>query len=258
MRKISDLNYEFDEHSPFLLRKRTKQSEGIEQTPAPLSLPPLTPRSQPPKKNVTPVHHIRNLSEVSKVSTTSLVNYTCAESPNISILPKSPSALSFLNFTKSPAGVKEKFKEFSKLLLQPKSPMVGESVDSNVNERVKKNLANRFLTKGERAAEIVYAVLQIHKPYLKSGFDALKRVLLEHFYERVIKRGLRKLRPILDLRFRRKAFWRWREQGALELIKLSGAKLVATRMIYSILSHWLRAGKEIKLRIALRRLVCVR
>ncbi len=89
---------------------------------------------------------------MSKVSTTSLVNYTCAESPNISAIPKSPSALSFLNFTKSPAGVKEQqFKEFSKLLLQPKSPMVGESADSTINEKVKKNLANRFLTKGERA-----------------------------------------------------------------------------------------------------------
>ena len=33
----------------------------------------------------------------------------------------------------------------------------GES--KTINERVKKNLANRFLTKGERAAEIVYAVL---------------------------------------------------------------------------------------------------
>ena len=37
--------------------------------------------------------------------------------------------------------------------------MVGESADSNVHERVKKNLANRFLTKGERAAEIVFSVL---------------------------------------------------------------------------------------------------
>ena len=48
----------------------------------------------------------------------------------------------------------------------------GES--KTINERVKKNLANRFLTKGERAAEIVYAVLQIFKPCLVQGFKSMK------------------------------------------------------------------------------------
>ena len=46
-----------------------------------------------------------------------------------------------------------------------------------INEKVKKNLANRFLTKGERAAEIVYAVLQIFKPCLIQGFKSMKTEL---------------------------------------------------------------------------------
>ena len=58
------------------------------------------------------------------------------------------------------------------MLMNDKSPYnlknsEDRGVDSkSINERVKKNLANRFLTKGERAAEIVYAVLQIFKPCL--------------------------------------------------------------------------------------------
>ena len=69
------------------------------------------------------------------------------------------------------------------MLMNDKSPNLKSSMEDRggdsktINERVKKNLANRFLTKGERAAEIVYAVLQIFKPCLKEGFKSMKREL---------------------------------------------------------------------------------